>query len=79
MDCAWADLITTLDVLAIASEPTAEVFKKLRREDCVISAPWIVHQFITDPKMKIPPEGGFGISWWPGAESAKAELALSKL
>jgi hypothetical protein len=48
----------TPEVPAIATAPAAEVFKKLRREDCVISAPLIVNQFIADPHMKKPPEGG---------------------
>jgi hypothetical protein len=53
-----AELVTIPEAPAIAREPAAEVFKKLRREDCVISAPWIVNQFITDPQMTKTPEGG---------------------
>jgi hypothetical protein len=59
----------------MATAPTAEVFKKLRREDCVISAPLIINQYIADPQMKKPPEGGFGISSWPEVESTRAEDA----
>jgi len=40
-----------------------------------ISAPLIDGQFIADPQMKKPPVGGFGISWWPGAVSTRAEDA----
>jgi hypothetical protein len=54
-DCALAELITTPEVPAIASEPAADVFKKLRREDCVISAPLLINQFIADMQMKKPP------------------------
>jgi hypothetical protein len=75
-DCALADSIPRAEAPAMASEPAAEVFKKLRRDDCVILAPMIVSQFIADPQMKKPPEGGFGVSWWPGAESIKAWDAL---
>jgi hypothetical protein len=61
-DCALAESITTPEAPAIAMELAAEVFKKLRREDCVISAPLIGTQFIADPHMKKPPEGGFAYS-----------------
>jgi hypothetical protein len=55
VDWALAELITIPEAPVIASEPAADVFKKLRREYCVISAPLIVNQFITDQQMKKPP------------------------
>jgi hypothetical protein len=42
----------------MATAPTAEVFKKLRRDDWVIFAPGIFYQFIADPPMKELPKIG---------------------
>jgi hypothetical protein len=52
VDCALAESITIPEAPAIAREPAAEVFKKLRREDFVISSPLVVHQFIADRQMQ---------------------------
>jgi hypothetical protein len=66
IDCALAESAMTPEAPVMATAPTAEVFKKLRREDCVISAP-LINQFIADLHKKKPPAGGLGVSWRPGA------------
>jgi len=66
VDCALVESAMTPEAPVIATAPMAEFFKKLRREDCVISAPLIGTQFIADPQTKKPPEGGFSDSWCLG-------------
>jgi hypothetical protein len=58
MGCALAVSVITPEALVMATAPTAEVFKKLRRDDWVIFAPGIFYQFIADPPMKELPKIG---------------------
>jgi hypothetical protein len=78
VDWALAELITIPEAPVIASEPAADVFKKLRRVDCAISAPLIVSQFTADPNINKQPGGSFGVSRRPRAESTGAYGEISQ-